>query len=122
MPIERRVIGDVEIAPDPFTPNGDGINDEVTISFSVFKAYLSVPVWVEIRDLRAKRVWKREETRKVGSGRYDMVWDGKVVWDGRDETGRVVRPGVYVVRIGVGDRSSEDAEDVVVMTTVSVVY
>ena len=108
VPVEERVIGDVEIAPDPFTPNGDGINDEVYIGFSVFKVYVSVPVWVEIGDLNGRRIRRIERQRETSSGRYSIEWDG------RDEESGRVRPGVYVVRIGV--------EDEVVMRTVRVVY
>ena len=108
VPVEERVIGDVEISPDPFTPNGDGINDEVCIGFSVFKVYVSVPVWVEIWDLSGRRIRRIERQRETSSGRYSIEWEG------RDEEGRRVQPGVYVVRIGV--------EDEVVMRTVRVVY
>ena len=116
IPVERRVIRSVEISPDPFTPNGDGINDEVEISFSVFRVYVSVPVQVEIRDLSGKRVRRIEHQREESSGGYAINWDG------RDEEGRKVRPGVYVIRIGMEDASEEEAKDIVVMGAVSVAY
>ena len=116
VPVESRVIGDVEISPDPFTPNGDGINDEVHIGFSVFKVYASVPVWVDIWDLDGRRVRRIEHQREVSSGRYNIEWDG------RDEMGKRVSPGAYVARIEVEDASVEAVEDVVVLRTVNVVY
>ena len=116
VPMENRLIGGVEVWPDPFTPNGDGVNDVVYIDFSVFKMYVPVPVWVEIRDLSGRSIRKMEDQRQVSSGRYSIEWDG------RDDVGQTVSPGVYVVRIGVEDRSSEEAEDRVVMRMVSVVY
>ena len=116
VPVENRLIGDVQISPGPFTPNGDGTNDKVRIDFSVFKMYVPVPVWVEILDLSGKSIRRVEHQRQISSGRYSIEWDG------RDREGQIVDPGVYVVMIGVGDRTSEEAEDRVVVRTVSVAY
>ena len=116
VPVEARVIGDIEISPNPFTPNEDGINDEVQMEFSVFKVYVSVPVWIEVWDLNGRRIRRIGRQREVSSGKYSIPWDG------RDEEGRMVNPGVYMVRIEVKDMSEEDVEDVVVMRTVGVVY
>ena len=123
IPMDSRIIRDVEIVPNPFTPNGDGINDEVTISFSVFKVFAQKTATVEVYDISGRRIREFEETREVGSGRYDMVWDGRVEWDGRDDVGRVVNPGVYVVRIHVGvDVPGESASHYTRIRSVGVVY
>ena len=117
IPMDSRIIRDVEIHPNPFTPNGDGINDEVTISFSVFKIFTRKTVKVEVYDIGGRRVREVEETREVGSGRYDIVWDG------RNEEGRRVRPGVYVIRIHVGvDVPGENASHYTRIRSVGVVY
>ena len=117
IPIDSRIIRDVEIHPNPFTPNGDGINDEVTFSFSVFKIFGQKTVEVAIYDVSGRRVRELEETREVGSGRYEMVWDG------RDEGGRMVRPGMYVIRIHVGvDVPGENADHYTRIRSVGVVY
>ena len=116
VPVGRQVIGDVEIGPNPFTPNGDGSNDGVHIAFSVFKVYVSVPALVEIWDLSGRRIRRMKHQQEKSSGRYDMEWDG------RDEEGKTVPPGTYVVRIEMESVSGERAEDIAVMRTVSVAY
>lgn len=41
--------------------------------------------------------------RKVGD--FDVPANGRVIWDGKDEAGRMVKPGVYVLRVEAGGRT-----------------
>lgn len=115
VPMDRRIVGDVEIAPGVFTPNGDGINDEVEIGFSVFKAYTSKEVEVWIYDMGARRVRSLSERREVAGGRY------RIVWDGTDEEGSMVCPGIYVIQICF-DADSKYAKEDTLTRSVCVVY
>ena len=80
--------------PTVLTPNGDERNDEVGLGYSLVE--LTDPSWVEVAvwDLSGRRV------RGVYEG-----WDGvgvyERVWDGRDESGRLVPPGLYLYRVSV---------------------
>ena len=80
--------------PAVLTPNGDEYNDEVGLGYSLVE--LTDPSWVEVAvwDLSGRRV------RGVYEG-----WDGvgvyERVWDGRDESGRLVPPGLYLYRVSV---------------------
>lgn len=94
--IGKRVIGDVEIAPNPFTPNGDGTNDEVVFAFSAFKVNVPRTVEVVICDPAGRRVKTLSERRASAAGRYVLRWDGK------DESGDLVPPGLYLAHIRVG--------------------
>ena len=116
VPVDARAIGDVQIAPDPFTPNGDGINDEVEIGFSVFNVDGTRDVYVEILDLGGRTVRRLSDIRENASGSHRLKWDGS------DEDGARVSPGVYVVRICVDADSRLVAEDRVIVRTVGVVY
>ena len=74
-----------------FTPNGDGVNDELEISFDIQRLLTAKPVQVEFYDLGGRRVNSFE--RRLGSGGYSQVWDG------RDESGNLVAPGIYLLRL-----------------------
>jgi len=114
-PSEDRIIRDVEIGPNPFTPNGDGLNDEVGFGFTVFKVNASREVKVTIYGLDGKEVAELSERPTVAAGRH------RVVWDGRDGDGGMVSPGIYVARLSV-DADWAEAKDATVDRLVYVVY
>ena len=92
--LEKPLIVDVDLAPNLFTPNGDGINDVLTISYSLLKLIGGVPVTVEVYDLSGRWI------RRVYEG-YDGGGVYAREWDGRDEWGHPLPPGMYVYSISV---------------------
>ena len=67
----------------------------MSFHFKVIKVGDDSPVEVLIYDLSGRLVRQLVEQRGVSTGEYGVVWDG------RDESGLVVAPGVYVVRLRV---------------------
>ncbi|MBI4531724.1 MAG: gliding motility-associated C-terminal domain-containing protein [Candidatus Latescibacteria bacterium] len=97
------------ISPNPFSPNGDGINDVVNIAYNIAKLNTERDVEMLITDLSGRSVVRFHRMRQ--SGTYVEVWDG------RDTSGKVVPPGIYLYRFHV------DADVPVVITgTIAVVY
>ena len=94
------VLSDITISPNPFTPNGDGVNDETRIEFSLFKVYAARPVAVHLYTLAGRRV--RTVEAAVLGGRRQLAWDG------RDEAGELVPPGLYICQVEV-DADAESA-------------
>ena len=86
-------IAQVAIAPNPFTPNGDGVNEVAEIAFSLFRVQAERSLVVRVYTLAGRRV--RELEALATGGRQQFVWDG------RDEDGRVVAPGLYLCKIEV---------------------
>ena len=80
--------------PAVLTPNGDRYNDEVGLGYRLVeltgRSWVAVAVW----DLSGRRV------RQVYAGR-DGVGAYERVWDGRDASGRLVPPGLYLYRVAV---------------------
>ena len=64
-------VSDVKDAPDPFTPNGDGRNDTVKVSFT-----LSGPATVSL-DVSRNGTLVRQITKSLGAGRRGIKWDGR---------------------------------------------
>ena len=109
--LRHHLITHMRARPDPFTPNGDGINDETSISYDLLQLTVPVSVKVEIYALSGQYV--REVYSGVErSGKYSHPWDGK------DDRGKVVPPGIYVYRIRIDADTGKETR----MGTVSVVY
>lgn len=93
----RDVLSQLSVAPNPFTPNGDNINDRTTLSFSLYKMYEERPVQVRVYRLDGSLVRTIEELMTGGAQ--------QVVWDGRDESGNLVSPGLYLAQVEVATDS-----------------
>ena len=94
-----QIVADISVAPNPFTPNGDLVNDVAQIEFSLFKVYAERPAAVRIWALDGRPMRRLEGTAQGGLQRF--------TWDGKDDHGRVVPPGLYICQIDV----ETDAED-----------
>ncbi|MGC8654316.1 MAG: lamin tail domain-containing protein [Candidatus Kryptoniota bacterium] len=91
--VERlRTSSDLKIEPNPFSPDGDGYNDFTFISYSFNAPY--VRMRVRIFDMMGRCI-------AVPVDNVVLPASGNVVWNGRDESGRLVRFGIYVMYIEV---------------------
>ena len=72
------------------------------ISYDLFETTGPVPVAVGIYDLAGRRMRALHRGREP-IGHYELRWDG------RDDAGRLVAPGIYLFRaaVEVGDRDFE---------------
>ncbi len=74
-------------SPNPFSPDGDGVDDVAVLSYSL--PVRSSLIRVRVYDVRGRSL--RELANIVPSGT-----EGHLVWDGRDDQGRRARVGVYI--------------------------
>jgi len=82
------VKADLEANPNPFSPDGDGFDDNVTISFRL--PYRSANVNMRIFDIQGRLI------RHLLAGAAGLG-EGQIRWDGRDDGGRTVPLGLYVL-------------------------
>ena len=97
-----RVLGAAADAPDfiqalalstpVITPNGDGIHDQLNMSYSLFRLPGPVPVALEIYALDGRRIARLDKGLQDSGPR-------QLAWDGRDETGQRLPPGLYLLSI-----------------------
>ncbi|MEE3257724.1 MAG: gliding motility-associated C-terminal domain-containing protein, partial [Candidatus Latescibacterota bacterium] len=100
------------IAPNPFTPNDDGINDRAEIRFAIGNLNVERKIQVRILDLSGRLVW--QEIR--------MSFGEQVLqWNGRDAQGMQVPPGIYLCRIEV-DVDAQDSSHQVAQRVIAVAY
>ena len=96
----NQLIGDFSISSSVLTPNGDGINDQVQISFVAFKIESSSPQ-IQVFDLSGRSVAQLDAPTSQNTA-YIFTWTG------RDKTGELVPPGLYLYRIDLGAATGED--------------
>lgn len=92
------------------TPNGDGINDGISLDYILLKATHEVEVEVVVYDLSGRPVHRLYQAR-------DRSGPNQVSWDGRD-AGGVVPPGMYLLRL----KAATDAGIATQMRSIAVVY
>ena len=92
------------------TPNGDGINDQITLDYILLKATHEVEVEVVAYDLSGRPVHRLYQAR-------DRSGPNQVSWDGRDAAG-TVPPGMYLLRL----KAATDAGIATQMRSIAVVY
>jgi flagellar hook assembly protein FlgD len=93
------------------TPNADGINDEIEIVYDLLNLTRTEPATVEVYDLAGRR---------LGAIRAGVAESGRfsTVWNGRDDLGNVLPPGLYIIRLMV----ETDNGTVAKQRTVSLAY
>lgn len=102
--VDGAVEGESSIDKTLFSPNGDSVLDDVTVTVSVIE---SVTVKLEVlravmtkdglRALEGEPVSVLADSMSVGSGSRSFVWDG------RNTGGAVVPDGLYALRITMKD-------------------
>ena len=97
----RRLINDVQVAR-VFTPNDDGVNDLLQGSFVLLRILAERRLDIAFYDL-AGALRGRVGSDLGQAGQWNFAWDG------RDEHGQLVPPGIYLCRIKISaDRGDEE--------------
>lgn len=81
----------VAIAPTVLTPNGDGVNDNLQVTYELYEVTGQTDVRVEVFDLSGRRVALLHAGPR-GVGSYTTDWDAMA-------GGVRVTPGIYLLRV-----------------------
>ena len=109
--IEDRLFSGVDFSSAVVTPNGDSINDELKLNYILLKATNPVNIKVIVHNLAGQEIVRLYDQR-------DLSGPNEVTWDGRDNAGQVVAPGLYLVRLSADTDAGKTTE----MRSVAVVY
>ena len=90
----------VEVGPNPFTPNGDGLNETLTIVYNLREVVADRTVSVHIYNLAGQVVAALPPTRSR-SGQFRQEWDGT------DANGQRVPPGLYLYELSLDVEQGE---------------
>ncbi len=87
------ILGAIGLSAPVVTPNGDGANEQVAIGFDLF-GVAGGTLRVEVRDLSGRRCAAILDAQ-AAAGPYALQWDA------RDQQGKLVPPGLYLIRVAV---------------------
>ncbi len=83
------------------TPNGDQVHDELRIDYQLFGLPEEVAVALEIYTLDGSRI------NTVPQG-LQTAGPQTAHWDGRDQNGAVLPPGIYLIAVAIQSERSAD--------------
>jgi len=87
------------VSPNPFSPDDDGMADITLISYHLPSKVARVSI--RIFDVRGRHIRSLMGASSTGA-------QGSIIWDGRDERGRLARVGIYIVCLeGLNDYAGE---------------
>ena len=100
--LRQELVLELKANPPVFTPNGDGINDELQVSYILLRALVQVPIDVTLYDLSGRSI-RRLQNNGALNGPQQLLWDGK------NEDGVMAPPGIYLLRLSIDtDTGSEN--------------
>ncbi len=91
-PLQGNLLVDLEPSSPAITPNGDGVNDELVLTYKLRQLTLARRVRLQVYDLAGRRV-RDLAPEAVASGIFEQRWDG------RGDDGLLVPPGTYVYSV-----------------------
>ena len=110
LPVARDLLLNVAFDAQVLTPNGDGINDALTVRADVINLLAPRPWHLRLYDLAGRVLVERTQAVTAGVQHF--------TWDGRDQAGHRVPPGLYLLELHLDG----DAHQQRVRRVVSVVY
>ena len=103
LPVSLELLANMSLSSKAITPNGDGINDELTLEIALVNVLMPRPLRLRLYDLAGRPVYDHSEDSRAGQR--------KLVWDGLDNRGDRVVPGLYMLEVLVeGDAGDEKAQ------------
>ncbi len=100
--LRQELVLELRADPPVFSPNGDGINDQLQVSYILLRALSQVPADLSVHDLAGRPVRRLQESGALNGPQH-------VTWDGLDESGSIAPPGLYILRLSIDtDTGSEE--------------
>ena len=110
LPVARDLLLNVVFDTEVLTPNGDGINDALAVRADVINILEPRPWHLRLYDLAGHALVERSQAVTAGVRHF--------TWDGRDQAGQLVPPGLYLLELHLDG----DAHQQRVRRVISVVY
>lgn len=96
-------IKDIQAAPNPFSPNGDGVDDVLSVQFRLTG---EVPVQVQVLSEAGQVVRTLHALASLPAAAHQFVWDGK------DDADQPAPAGTYIVRVHIPAQGTQSEQTV----------
>lgn len=94
----------LDINPNPFSPDGDGFEDQTAISYTIpLKSELTMKIY----DVRGRLVRTLMDKAPQVSG--------EIIWDGKDNDGNIVKVGIYILYLKTSGSSNLSKKTTIVV-------
>lgn len=94
----------LDINPNPFSPDGDGFEDQTTISYTIpFKSELTLKIY----DVRGRLVRTLVDKAPQVSG--------EIIWDGKDDDGNIIKVGICILYLKTSGSSNLSKKTTIVV-------
>ena len=100
--IPQSSIQAMRLSSKTFSPNGDGFNDVLQIDYELLNLSSGTPALIQVYDLAGRRVAQIAGNDGGNSGLAHALWDG------RNDQGALLTPGLYLLQLKVDADESED--------------
>ena len=98
--VAAKTLDNLLLSSPVFTPNADGVNDLLGLEFDLVNLSAAVPATILIHDLTGASVADLP-LEPLASGPH------RAEWDGRDDRGELLPPGIYILRLRVDTDDGE---------------
>ena len=109
-PLQGSLLVDLKASSPAISPNGDGVNDDLILSYKLRQLTLARPVHLRIYDMTGRLV-RELKPQLSRSGVFEQRWNGQ------DRSGSLVSPGTYLYELTLSVETEERRTGIV-----SVVY
>ncbi len=110
IPLAQTLFSNLTLNSPLITPNDDGINDLLTLSFDLVNVLAARPMRLLLYDLAGRRLFAAE--REAQAGHHELHWNG------RNQQGHLSPPGLYILQLGIAGDAGEHS----LRRTISVAY
>ena len=105
--LRKELVLNLQANPPIFSPNGDGVNDQLQVSYILLRALSQVPVDLTVCDLSGRPVRHLQKSAALNGPQ-------QVLWDGRDNNGIIAPPGLYLLRLSITTDTGSENQSLVV--------
>jgi len=81
---------EISLSPNPFSPDGDGFEDNINIQFSLSEPVSGINIYI----YNSRGILVKELVNN-----YSIAKNGSLVYDGKDGEGNAIKMGIYLMYI-----------------------